>query len=70
MATNKEFSAFPISDVLYGGLTKREYFAASAMTAILSNCSAAFLNENDTTRLLEIIKTASYEVADAMLEDS
>ena len=47
--------------VPHGGMTLRDYFAAKAMQGILANHTYRLTSEE--------IVTASYEIADAMLEE-
>ena len=59
---NKETGgpAFPTNDVCYNGMTLRDYFAAKAMQAILSDPNFSIPDDK--------LAEASYWVADAMLE--
>jgi hypothetical protein len=58
-------TAYPItaltSGVPWDGLTKRDYFAAAALTGIISISSEGGLTRSETAML-------AYEIADAMLK--
>jgi hypothetical protein len=58
-------TAYPItwqtSGVPWDGLTKRDYFAAAALTGIISISSEGGLTRSETA-------TLAYEIADAMLK--
>ena len=63
--------AFPESQTQYGGMTLRDYFAAKAMTAIISGTAfqvVATLAAKADIIAEDYIATAAYEYADAMLK--
>lgn len=68
MKTNGNDSAYPIEKwntnykMLSGGLTKREYFAAKAMSVFLSHSSYYSGNNNQLARV-------SVELADALISE-
>lgn len=49
----------PFSNIVYLGLTKRDYIAIMAMQSIIS-----------TSRSFDSIASVSYRIADAMIEES
>lgn len=59
--SNKDQHAFPQSQEMWGGLTKREWFAGMAMQGILAG---------DRISNLETVTKESYKQADAMLAES
>lgn len=64
--------AFPITDSHqheYMGMTLRDYFAAQAITGLLSgNHSISITDENIILRYPNAFAKFSYQIADAMLE--
>ena len=50
-----------LANIKHDGMTLRDYFAAKAMQAYISNCPTVDVSENE-------IAWASYTQADAMLE--
>lgn len=75
MTTKPNDSAMPCGDSLgiYGGLTKREYFAAMAMQGICANASfLSALNDtanNNNTHTEKLVAFSSVEVADALIAE-
>lgn len=71
MKTKPDETAFPIvyneDNHVKGGLTKREYFAAMAMQAIVSNSSVDF-DENATYCTPAKRSQQAVKMADALIE--
>ena len=70
--SNKDQHAFPQSQEMWGGLTKREWFAGMAMQGLLAN--KTFMEqlsadmENDEEAYSNVAEF-SYKIADAMFEE-